>query len=784
MKTTRNRVIIDSYPVQTPPYSESATIKSIKKGANSISDFSTLLKKMFMLCSLAMIIFTSCEKTDELTPSPSSTDTIRMDKSVTVASYYIAPNGSDAASGDITHPFATLNKAWSKVVAGDLVFMRGGTYQISTVQNLTNKSGTAGNLIKFWAYPGEVPKIIPGPGFSNIHGIHMQNIAYVHLKGIEICGFKQTSGSALYYGIFGYDVNNSIFEMLDIHHNGFGLGIGSANGNSLNNLFLNCDFHHNSDPLTTISGMNKYGGADGLAMRSTGNGTNTLDGCRLYWNSDDGLDPYFNEGTLIIKNCWAFMNGYRPGINVGDPDQKVTGGNGNGLKMGPLYNNANRSTETLRYVTNCVTFENRATGFDQNDAKCKFVFHNNTAYKNVGLGFHVGYNSPGEASTFKNNIAYNNNNNSGSTTQINWWNNSLWVLSNNNFLGGTSGDPNSAFNVTDADFVSINSSAMTGARQSDGSLPVNTFLHTTATSDLVNKGVNVGLPFSGTAPDLGAFEYGGGTSVNNPPTMQNQSFSMNKNSPNGTAVGTVVATDPDAGQTLTYSIQSGNTNGAFAINASTGAITVANAVAFGNSTTGTKYSVFSTATPSISQNYKGTGSAPVEVGMKFRSNANGFVSGFRYYKGSGAQGTHIGNLWSINGTKLASATFTGETASGWQTATLSTPVAITANTIYVVSYFSQHGDYVKTNPYFKANVVNGPLTALGWTAAQPNGVYRYSATSAFPNNNAYIGNTNFWADVIFSTTSSSVSAFTLVVKVQDNGTGSLSNQANITINLI
>ena len=163
-----------------------------------------------------------------------------------------------------------------------------------------------------------------------------------------------------------------------------------------------------------------------------------------------------------------------------------------------------------------------------------------------------------------------------------------------------------------------------------------------------------------------------------------------------TAVGTVVATDPNAGQTLTYSIQSGNTNGAFAINTSSGAITVANSAALSTSTGSNNYSVFQPTTPLISQNYIGTGTAPLEVGMKFSSNINGYVTGFRYYKGAGAQGVHIGSLWSISGTKLASATFTGETASGWQTVTLSTPIAITANTIYVVSYFSQHGDYVKT----------------------------------------------------------------------------------------
>lgn len=165
------------------------------------------------------------------------------------------------------------------------------------------------------------------------------------------------------------------------------------------------------------------------------------------------------------------------------------------------------------------------------------------------------------------------------------------------------------------------------------------------------------------------------------------------------------------------------------------------------------YSIFQSITPSISiVNNVGNGNAPLEVGVKFFSNFDGYISGLRFYKGIGGQGIHIGNLWSINGDNLASVTFNNETASGWQTVTLNTPVAITANTIYVVSYFSQHGDFVKTDPYFISDKVNGPLTGLGWTATEPNGIYKYSSSSAFPNVSTYAGSSNYWADVIFTIT--------------------------------
>jgi hypothetical protein len=125
------------------------------------------------------------------------------------------------------------------------------------------------------------------------------------------------------------------------------------------------------------------------------------------------------------------------------------------------------------------------------------------------------------------------------------------------------------------------------------------------------------------------------------PLINNQTFEVNQNSSNGTNVGTVVASDPNIGQTLTYSILSGNTNGAFSLNSSTGMLSVANSTALASAD---NYSLFPTTTPSNIVNYIGNGTNPVEVGMKFKSNVNGYISGFRYYKGTGAQGSHVGNF--------------------------------------------------------------------------------------------------------------------------------------------
>jgi hypothetical protein len=140
----------------------------------------------------------------------------------------------------------------------------------------------------------------------------------------------------------------------------------------------------------------------------------------------------------------------------------------------------------------------------------------------------------------------------------------------------------------------------------------------------------------------------------------------------------------------------------------------------------------------------------VELGVRVRSDKSGYISGVRFYKYSANRGTHIGNLWTASGTKLASATFTGETASGWQQVTFATPVAITANTTYIASYHTSAGRYAATSRYFVSGFDNAPLHALSDGADGPSGVYRYGAASSFPDQTYQ--SANYWVDVVFTTT--------------------------------
>jgi hypothetical protein len=153
----------------------------------------------------------------------------------------------------------------------------------------------------------------------------------------------------------------------------------------------------------------------------------------------------------------------------------------------------------------------------------------------------------------------------------------------------------------------------------------------------------------------------------------------------------------------------------------------------------------STATPGTSDTNQ---TNPVELGVKFTSSSSGFITGVRFYKGVNNTGTHVGNLWSSTGTLLASATFTGESASGWQQVNFSPPVAITANTVYVASYFSPTGDFSADRNYFNTAVNNPPLQALQNGASGPNAVYNYGSSSAFPTTS--FSASNYWVDVVFS----------------------------------
>ena len=156
----------------------------------------------------------------------------------------------------------------------------------------------------------------------------------------------------------------------------------------------------------------------------------------------------------------------------------------------------------------------------------------------------------------------------------------------------------------------------------------------------------------------------------------------------------------------------------------------------------------------------------VEVGVRFRTSTAGFITALRFYKGATNTGTHVGTMWTNTGTRLATVTFTGETGSGWQTATLPGPVAVAANTTYVASYHTDAGFYSANANGFSAAVTRGPLTALANGTDGGNGVYRYGA-SAFPTSTYQA--TNYWVDVVYNATATDTVAPTLAGRAPSAG---------------
>jgi chitodextrinase len=138
----------------------------------------------------------------------------------------------------------------------------------------------------------------------------------------------------------------------------------------------------------------------------------------------------------------------------------------------------------------------------------------------------------------------------------------------------------------------------------------------------------------------------------------------------------------------------------------------------------------------------------VELGVKFKSDSAGTISGVRFYKSALNTGTHVGSLWSSTGTLLATATFTNESSSGWQQVSFGQPVQIEANTVYTASYHTSSGHYSDDQGGLGRLITTGPLHLIADGTNGPNGVYAYGTASSFPSNGWQ--SSNYYVDVVFT----------------------------------
>jgi hypothetical protein len=387
------------------------------------------------------------------------------------STYFVDPDGSDSNSGDIDHPFKTIPHAIAVVIPGETIYVRGGTHIYSSTITI-DINGTPDAKFYLFAYPGEIPVLdfsAMAENGSN-RGIELKG-CYWYIKGIDIYGAGDNGMMLERPGSYNRIEFCRFYENRDS-------GLQLANSASYNEI-INCDSYYNRD-----AGM---GNADGFSPKLTVGTGNYFYGCRSWQNSDDGYDCYINNAVAddvatTFENCWAFKSGY-----LKDGTQGT--GNGNGFKMGSA---GYRHNVILK---NCLTFQNKADGFDQNHNLGSMLLYNCTSFSNSGYNFEISEaQAAGKASKVVNCVNLSGTVNLPCATQI-----------TNSWQG---------FTVNSSDFVSIDPSAAYGPRQDDGNLPDITFMHLAAGSDLIDKGtidLNVTYPYLGTKPDLGCFEYDPGS---------------------------------------------------------------------------------------------------------------------------------------------------------------------------------------------------------------------------------------------------------------------------------
>lgn len=472
--------------------------------------------------------------------------------SLAARTYYVAPaGGSDMYPGTITQPWATWQKAFNTATdPGDTVYFRGGTWMPTDANSIVSLlvddlNGTHDSLICFIAYPGETPIFdcsnTTHPTAYTVIGLNITDCNNVKFKGLTIRNRRQTSASRWVAGISTGSSpidGNLYFENVTSSGHG-GAGFWMFQYDTL--YLINCDSYNNCDSLD--SGGELGGRANGYSISPSGDPTDLyrytyIEGCRAWSNSADGIAISTTKQFHAFNN-WSFGNG-------------KLNGDGTGFKF---CNSYETDVSKRSFHNNLAAFNRSIAYMDANihESPPYMQYYNNTTV-NCGGGFYSfkgDWDGTGGSVIYRNNISYHNSDpsyeqaklyadNYGfpdyATQEYNTWITQLsqpfWVV-------------NTTFTVTDDDFVSLDSTQLYRERKSDGSLPDVTFMKLALTSDLIDRGLDVGLPYSGDAPDLGYSEYIPGF-VNQSPTITISSPTKSTSfvSP-ATVTIEAVASDPD-----------------------------------------------------------------------------------------------------------------------------------------------------------------------------------------------------------------------------------------------
>ena len=293
------------------------------------------------------------------TPSEPETPTTPSEPEQTKCDLYVSPSGKSTAAGTQNAPMDLLT-AINSISAGYTIWMEEGTYKAyelygAPIVIAESNSGAEGAYKTISSINGGTVTI-DFSGMAELgsnRGIVLDG-SYWHFYDIDIC--NAGDNGMLLSG------DNNIIELCQFYANhDSGLQISRYNTSAdtidlwpSNNLILNCTAFDNKDEATCEN-------ADGFAAKLTCGEGNVFDGGISYCNSDDGWDLYAkpatgSTGVVTIKNSVAFGNG------------KLTNGEGsangdmNGFKLG----GSNKQCPTPHVVTNCIAFNNGATGFTDN----------------------------------------------------------------------------------------------------------------------------------------------------------------------------------------------------------------------------------------------------------------------------------------------------------------------------------------------------------------------------------------------------------------------------------
>lgn len=295
--------------------------------------------------------------------------------------YYLAPGGTGNGM-TIDKPFGDPIKAFAVLKAGDVLYVRGGTYYLSQTIKV-NQTGTADKRICVFAYPGDTERPVfdfsgqprsTSTEAASYRGV-MHNIGanYWHYRGLDFC-HAADNGMKL-------EGSYCVVELCRFYGNedtGLQQGFGkdSKGNNTRNtefkygryNIIVNCDAYDNHDPWTN------GGNADGFAIKLYPGPGNEFHGCRAWHNSDDGWDLYYTVFPIVVDNCWVLNNGFDKG-------------NANGFKMGGCKQGG---TSTGAHVfKNCIAAFHAKKGFDQNHHREGSYLINDLSF---GNGINYGYN--------------------------------------------------------------------------------------------------------------------------------------------------------------------------------------------------------------------------------------------------------------------------------------------------------------------------------------------------------------------------------------------------------